>query len=70
MQADFVDRKEVYGRVHRGFYEAFFYSKTSPCIFDQIVKELLLPKYRGKALFVTGHSLGMPHEGHRRTTSR
>ena len=52
-------RKEVYGQVHRGFYEAFFYSDTQPCIFDQIVEELLLDKYRNKALFVTGHSLGV-----------
>ena len=28
------------------------------CIFEQIIEELLCPKYKNKALYVTGHSLG------------
>ena len=40
--------------------QAFFYGSQSKdgSIFDQIITELSDPKYKGKALYVTGHSLG------------
>ena len=40
--------------------QAFFYGSQSKdgSIFDQIITELSDQKYKGKALYVTGHSLG------------
>ena len=59
MQAGFITPDFVVGRVHTGFYNAFFYhDKGKLCIFDKIVQALSAEKYKRKALFVTGHSLG------------
>lgn len=59
MQADFIKPDFGVGRVHTGFYNAFFYRAPGKmCIFDKIVQALSAEKYKRKALFVTGHSLG------------